>query len=376
MQKPAANGYNRKVTTSHKYRRIAESIRQQITNGKLIAGDFLPTSKQLARQYETTPVTIDRAIGVLVSEGLVSRTPGVGTTVVDPYAQPNGGSGARSLVGALLQAQTESHYWERLLEGINDVLRPAGISTLIGYHKQSHDTALEYGSLFRDQGASLVFFAPFDRPTRDQYEHDNAVAVHGLREMGLQVVMLDRYIESVPGHFVSEYCYSQGTDMVRRLIHAGYTSPLCLSTDYVSVIGARERAFLDGCRDAGIGDGESRVVRIPLADFQERRYDEIVERLAGTGRHDLVVCLNSRIFNTMIYLMARESGERSPLPGVRLAGFVDIELMDLRDVVGYVEQPVREIGRAAGRMVTRLRDEPPGEYHHTLVPCELRMLDE
>ena len=361
------------MTSAHKYRRIAESLRQRIASGRLVVGDFLPTSKQLATEYGTTAVTIDRAIGVLVAEGLVSRTPGVGTVVEDPRST-GGEEPTQTLVGALLQAQTESHYWERLLEGINDVLRPAGISTLIGYHNQQHDVALEYGRLFRDQGASFIFFAPFDRPDREQYERDNAVVVKALREMGLQVIMLDRYIESVPGHFISEYCYSEGTEMIERLVGLGYTAPLCLSTDFVSVIGARERSFIDGCRTCGIENPEDRLVRIPLKVFQDREYDRILEVLGSSGAHDVIVCLNSRIFNTVIYLRARENGRRS-MPKAKLAGFVDIELMDLEDVVAYVEQPVREIGRAAGRMVRRMIGEPSPEYQHSFVACELRVLD-
>ena len=362
------------MTTSHKYRRIAESLRQRITNGRLVVGDFLPTTKQLAIEYTTTPVTVDRAIGVLVADGLGSRPRGVGTMVEAPKASSSGTVSNQTLVGALLQAQTESHYWERLLEGINDVLRPAGVSTLIGYHNQQHDVALEYAQLFRSQGASFVFFAPFDRPDREQYERDNAVVVHALRDMGLQVIMLDRYIESVPGHFISEYCHAEGTEMVMRLVDQGYTSPLCLSTDYVSVIGARERSFIDGCRARDIANPEDRLVRVPLKAFQDRDYDHILEVLAASPERDLIVCLNSRIFNTVIYLIARENGHRS-MPRVKLAGFVDIELMDLKDVVAYVEQPVREIGRAAGRMVRSMIEVPSPEYHHALVPCELRLLD-
>ncbi len=390
MSKTTLSGYTEAVTTAHKYKRIAESLRQRIKNGQLMVGDFLPTSKQLAEQYDTTAVTIDRAIGVLVAEGLVTRTPGVGTTVLEPSFRGGTGlvspAGTAVLVGALLQAQTESHYWERLLDGVNDVLQPSGVSTLIGYHNQNREGAMHYASLFRDQGASAILFAPFDRPNREQYEEDNAVVVTAFREMGLEVIMLDRYIESVPGHFVSEYCYAQGREMVERLIDRGYRRPLCMSTDYVSVIGARERSFIDGCLSRGIENPQDLVVRVPLKTYQDRQYDQILAALATAGDHDLVVCLNSRIFNTIIYLRAREAarasgdgsstGGKKAIPSRKLAGFVDIELMDLEDVVAYVEQPVREMGRAAGRMVQSVLREPTPEFHHSLVPCELRELED
>lgn len=384
MSKAGKPEYTASVTTAHKYKRIAESLRQRIKSGQLQVGDFLPTSKQLAEQYHTTAVTIDRAIGVLVAEGLVTRTPGVGTTVLEPSFRRDGGvaqsTGAPVLVGALLQAQTESHYWERLLEGVNDVLQPSGVSTLIGYHNQNREGALHYASLFRDQGATAILFAPFDRPNREQYEEDNAVVVTAFREMGLEVIMLDRYIESVPGHFISEYCYAQGREMVERLIDRGYRRPLCMSTDYVSVIGARERSFIDGCLSRGVENSRELVVRVPLKTYQDRQYDQILAALAEAGDHDVVVCLNSRIFNTIIYLRAREAARASGNGGAmsrrKLAGFVDIELIDLEDVVAYVEQPVREMGRAAGRMVQAVLRECTPEFHHALVPCELRELED
>ena len=365
--------YNPVMSTGHKYKRIAESLRQRIRNGKYNEGELLPTTKMLAVEFDTTPVTIDRAIKLLVMEDLVTRTPGVGTTVLSQ--SPTRSSAAPRLIGALLQAQTESRFWERLIEGVNDILRPEGFSILIGYHNQELEVALDHARLFREQGGEIVLFAPFDRPNVTRYEEDNAVMVTELRALGMEVIMLDRYIESVPGHFVSEYCYSMGKAMVESVIAKGYRQPVCFSTDYVSVIGMRERAFLDGCRAAGLDASEDRIVRVPLKTYQSRDYEAVIAALDQVAEWDLVVCLNSRIFNTLLYALARR--DRTPLGGEpRFAGFVDIELMDLDRVVAYVEQPVREMGHAAGRMVKHLLTERSIEYQHALVPCELRVLDD
>lgn len=362
------------MATGYKYKKIAESLRQRIKNGGLNQGDFLPTTKMLAVEFHTTTVTIDRAIGILVHEGLVQRTSGVGTLILAPMDR---GLKATStgLVGVLLQAQTESRYWERLLEGISDILRPAGFATLIGYHNQDHVLAMEHAQIFRQQGVEIVLFAPFDRPDLQSYEADNSAMVGALRHLGMQVIMLDRYVESLPGHFVSEYSYSQVRDMVEYLIDRGFTNILCLSTDYVSVIGSRERAFIEGCRNRGVQNPEERILRLPIKTFQQRKYDEVVALLNGHPATDLIVCLNSRIFNTLIYLIAK-TGWGHPGKSPKLAGFVDIELMDLDAVVAYVEQPVREMGHAAGRMVQELLEHDTPEFRHSLVPCELRILED
>lgn len=366
--------YNLPMGNGYKYKRIAESLRQKIKNGGYQEGSLLPTSKLLAKEYKTTPVTIDRAIGILVLEELVLRTPGVGTTVLkrNRISRENSGE-KRELIGVLLQAQTDSRYWERLLEGVQDVLRPKGMVPVIGYHNQDEQIALEYVQMFSNQQVSVVLFAPFDRPDSERYESDNAVIIEAMQEAGMQVIMLDRYLERIPGHFVSEYCYTHGVQMVSALIKKGYKSPLCLSTDYVSAIGLREKAVLEEYHarlDVNIAD---RLVRIPLKSYQENRYEEIIEALEVFDQVDVIICLNSRIFNTLIYTLAKYDS-LGRFRHTKLAGFVDIELIDMENVVAYVEQPIREMGKAAGRMVCALLSEESPEYRHALVPCELRIL--
>lgn len=360
-----------------KYKKIAESLRQRIKNGGFVRGELLPSSKTLAQEYNTTPVTLDKALGLLVQDGLVDRTPGVGTVVLPAPGRNSLVSSVQvGLIGALLQAQTESRYWERLLEGVSDVLRPQGIATLIGYHNQDLLNAQEHLELFLQQGVQIVLFTPLDRESKALYESDNRILLELMYAMGMQVIMLDRFIESVPGHVISEYCYAQGKQLIEQVYDQGFRNQYCISTDYVSVIGAREKAFLDGLSSRGVKNPESRIVHIPLVSFQQRNYDQIDSLLNSTvTQADVLISLNSRIFNTLLYMQAKKGLEMFNHGQPKFAGFVDIELMDLDGVVGYVEQPIREMGHAAGRMVHYLMEEQPLEYLHSLVPCELRMLE-
>ncbi|MFW6252560.1 MAG: GntR family transcriptional regulator [bacterium] len=360
------------MPAAHKYKRIAESLRQRIRSGRYDAGARLPTSKMLALEYDVTAVTIDRAIALLVHEGLLIRTPGVGTSVVQPE-RVRPATDEPVVISALMQAQTDSGFWERLIEGVNDILRPAGIAMLIGYHQQDRNTAREHAELFAKQKSSLCLFAPFDRPDKLSYEADNADMIEELRSMGMEVILLDRYVETVPTHYVSEYCFSPGVHMIEQTAAMGYTNPVCFSTDYVSVIDARERAFVEGCRAAGIRDPESRIVRLPLSTYQTRDYDAITAALVANSDADLIVSMNSRIFNTVMYTLNRRNGKPVPVRP-RFAGFVDVELIDLENVIAYVEQPVREMGHAAGRLVQHLLTDDSVEYRHSLIPCELRIL--
>jgi GntR family transcriptional regulator len=71
-------------TVTPKYHRLAELIRQQITNGDLAPGDQLPTEDALRQTYQVSRGTVREAVRVLIDEGLIRREQGRGTFVNQP----------------------------------------------------------------------------------------------------------------------------------------------------------------------------------------------------------------------------------------------------------------------------------------------------
>jgi GntR family transcriptional regulator len=63
------------------YIRIADELRARILSGELREGDRLPSTPELARQYEVARNTASDALGVLVTEGLAVARAGSGTYV-------------------------------------------------------------------------------------------------------------------------------------------------------------------------------------------------------------------------------------------------------------------------------------------------------
>jgi GntR family transcriptional regulator len=63
------------------YRRIADSLRQEIETGRLSGGDQLPTEQELAEIWGASRSTVREAIRVLATRGLVEARPGQGTFV-------------------------------------------------------------------------------------------------------------------------------------------------------------------------------------------------------------------------------------------------------------------------------------------------------
>jgi DNA-binding GntR family transcriptional regulator len=64
------------------YQQVAARIRERIAAGEL--GPRLPSYMALAHELEVSPMTVQRAIGILRDEGLVITRPGRGTFVAKP----------------------------------------------------------------------------------------------------------------------------------------------------------------------------------------------------------------------------------------------------------------------------------------------------
>lgn len=65
------------------YKEISDDIREKIQSGYYHAGDYLPKQFDLAKQYRTSRITIQKALRVLSMEGFLLSKKGVGTCVKD-----------------------------------------------------------------------------------------------------------------------------------------------------------------------------------------------------------------------------------------------------------------------------------------------------
>lgn len=72
-----------------RYREIAEELRNQITSGKLVGGQVLPSEAELSKSHSVSRVTIRKALEILRQDGLVDARQGFGWFVaITPLKQP------------------------------------------------------------------------------------------------------------------------------------------------------------------------------------------------------------------------------------------------------------------------------------------------
>jgi GntR family transcriptional regulator len=63
------------------YRQIVEQLRRLIASGQLLAGELLPSVRDVAGFHAINPMTVSRAYGMAEAEGLLERLRGKGMAV-------------------------------------------------------------------------------------------------------------------------------------------------------------------------------------------------------------------------------------------------------------------------------------------------------
>lgn len=59
------------------YRQLVEQLRRLIASGQLVAGQEIPSVRELAQTLAVHPMTISKAFGLMEAEGLVERRRGL-----------------------------------------------------------------------------------------------------------------------------------------------------------------------------------------------------------------------------------------------------------------------------------------------------------
>ncbi len=98
------------------YLQLRDRIVAMILDGELLAGDAIPSVRQVAADYRINPLTVTKAYEGLTEENIVEKRRGLGLFVTD---------GAREQLQVKLRDQFLQEEWPRVLKRIQQL----GLST-------------------------------------------------------------------------------------------------------------------------------------------------------------------------------------------------------------------------------------------------------
>ena len=182
---------NRKTTP--KYVHIYEHLRDAIRQGRYATGQRLPSEAQLVKTFDTSRITVNRALRDLQTGGFIDRRAGSGSYVRARAAQVY-------QLGLLIPGLGQTEIFEPICRGMSQAEQTEhhvllwGKSLAESNPDEGH--VREVCAQLISKNVSGVFFAPFElTPERDAL---NQLIVNEFDAASIPVVLLDRDLVSYP----------------------------------------------------------------------------------------------------------------------------------------------------------------------------------
>jgi DNA-binding LacI/PurR family transcriptional regulator len=340
-----------------KYRRIYEDLLAAIRSEALRPGERLPSEAALGREYNTSRITVAKALRELQQNGLVSRRAGSGTHVLAP---------ARStgyVFGLLIPDLGRTEIFEPICHGMMQSPLSRAHSLLWGHasssggsegHEQEQE-AEQTCMQFIAQKVSGVFFAPIEfTPNRDVV---NRRIIAALERAGVAIVLLDRCYAPYPQR--SRYDLV-GVDnrsaayMITEHMLGHLRTP---DSGRLAFVARRNSAATVNARVAGYREAMhaySACQGEDLVRFGDVRDEAFISELLESCRPEAILCANDVTAARLMTMLTRR-GVRVP-EEMRIAGFDDVKYADLLPVpLTTQHQNCAQIGSTAmATMLDRL----------------------
>ena len=330
-----------------KYRQVYEDLYSAIQAGSFHPGERLPSEAELGERYNTSRITVAKALKELQLQGMVSRRAGSGTHVLAPATSSG------HVFGLLIPDLGRTEIFEPICHGMmqSPLSKPHSLlwGHSMGESSQQEKEAEQLCHRYVAQKVSGVFFAPLEyTPERDAV---NKRIVSALDRAGIQVVLLDRCYAPYSmrskydlvgidnrraGFLITQHLLLHG---VKRV--AFIAKPMSASTVMARIAGYREALFAYG---------------IPLQQNLVCRGDpdnpDFIRRVLKDCRPDAIVCANDF---TAARVMAGLVSQGINVPEeIRIVGIDDVKYSSLLPVpLTTQHQNCADIGAMA--MVTMLQ---------------------
>ena len=106
------------------YRQLVEQIRAQAAGGRLEAGEFLPSVRQVAERLAVNPMTVSKAYSILEREQVVELVRGQGMRLLPPGAAANGNARQQAIQPLLQEVAAKARQLSLSPEQVLALLRP------------------------------------------------------------------------------------------------------------------------------------------------------------------------------------------------------------------------------------------------------------
>ncbi len=347
-------------TNSTLYLAIADRLREGIRTGEYRPGELIGSEHALAREQSISRMTVRRASGLLVNEGLLERRPGKGLFVRENHVTTR-----------QVQVIVSNLAWETCLQvsrGLQAAAKEVGIQVQLYDAHGDAELDLEvvrqlpYGVA---RGAVIVSL------------HGQAFneVVFDLKTKRFPFVLVDQQLRDIDVPSVTADNYAGGYLAGRTLLEAGHRRIAFVGDLVASTVRDRLNGLRDAVNDAGVAFDRS--LAIDLGTEQDRlgdwsaRVEECVADLMGKSSPPTALFCSCDAIARSAYRALANLNLSVP-QDVSVVGFDDDPLAEwLTPRLTTVRQPFRRMGTEALNLLGRLMNDPNSPSERRVLPVEL-----
>lgn len=350
-------------------------VKQELL-GSIARGEFSPdepfiTQREIVERFGVSTTTAVRALNELVAAEIVVRRRGRGTFVAErPSAErvsPNAARAGDRVIAFVGPGSGGAHSAE-LLTGLAAKCAEHGSRLVVEHTDSAADEESALSRLAGGGAHGVVLFA-----------HDRSTAagpLAQLRQRGVAVVLVDRYLPSHPTDAVLFDDLSAGYEVTAAMLDRGHPAPLMLWSE-ADVTSVRDRlaGHRRALRDRGSPELPERFALCPYdqPDEQTRRR-RLSTLLVAKPEVTSIICGNAPMLALAVAdLLAMPTSFPGSLELATMDQFLPHEVSPLAVVSARL--PTRQMGQQAGRLLHERLDGDSGPLRHIVLPVPVQVAD-
>lgn len=351
-------GYKMAKTTTAKYEKISQWIKDKILDGSFPVGTKIPSENELSVQFGYSRQTVRQAIGILEADGYLIRSKGSGTYVHRPHRRLN--EEATMRIG-VITTYLDDYVFPGIIHGIEEVLSENRYSMSLGItHNKQADEENCLRQMLENGVDGLIV-----EGTKSALPNVNGMLYREIADRGIPIVFINGYYRDYCDSYVVMDDIKAGENLMDLLISKGHKKigGIFKSDDIQGL--KRYEGMQKSAKRNNISIQDNAVIWYTTEDFTYL-FDGSLDEAILTRLNDVsaVICYNDQTAVALIKLLAKYSF-RIP----RDYSIVSFDNSFLADEGTYnltsVIYPSQEIGRKSAELILKRVNRP--DYSEKIV---------
>lgn len=357
------------MSKEYLYKKIEKELLRRITRGVYQEGELIPGTKELALEFKTSGVTIDRALTSMVERGIVTRTARKGTHVL-PKDSWRSVDKTPADIAIMLHESPSPYFWSKALQGINVGIEQHRRHLVVGNHHGDFSETEGYIKSLRERNISGLIYVPIPTATESEYHSQNERILSAAESIGLPYIMFDRYVNKDSGSHVVSNDYDTACLLTEELLSAGARNPICVTRLYASSFAERERGFLDTLKRHDIGNPGNHIHRVdPAKPFVMDEYEDEIIELVSKRKADGILAVNGEL---LVASLTAINARMSTTTGPVFVNFDDVgTFRDSRLIMSAIQNSYY-LGKLAAELLLDIVEKWNKALFQVVHPFEVR----